>query len=63
MQQLERSPANRKMIRTCMRRWRAHNLYGRSLGRGLSESELFERVALETGASRALIREALKSDG
>jgi hypothetical protein len=57
---LERSVDNRKMIRACMRRWRAHNKFGHSLGRGLSEPELRDRVALETGASKAHIREALR---
>ena len=50
------------MIRASMRRWRTHNKYGLSIGRGLSESELLERVALETGASKTHIRDAIRRD-
>ncbi len=45
-----------------MRRWRAHNEFGRSSGRGLSEVDLLENVASETGASKSYIRYSLKRE-
>ncbi|MBI4678314.1 MAG: hypothetical protein HY748_12105 [Elusimicrobia bacterium] len=57
---LDRTEENQKAIRASMRRWRSRNKYGRSIGRGLSDAELVDRVAGETGASRTHVRFALK---
>ena len=57
---LERTKENQKLIQVSMKHWRAHNAYGRSVGRGLSEAELLDKVADETGASKTHIRESLK---
>ena len=57
---LDRTESNRKLICASMKRWRAHNKYGRSLGRGLSDLELLDKVAMETGASKTHIRVALR---
>ena len=57
----ESAECNRTVIRASMKRWRSHNEYGRSLGRGLSEPELLDRVALETGASKTHIRTVLRN--
>lgn len=43
-----------------MKRWQGLNRYGRSIGRGLSEAELLDKVAGETGASKTLIRDSLR---
>ena len=51
---------NQNAIRASMKRWRLHNHYGRSIGRGLTDDELVEKVAGETGASKALVRRSLK---
>ncbi|MFA5140244.1 MAG: hypothetical protein WC728_13515 [Elusimicrobiota bacterium] len=59
---LPRSRENRRLILTLMKRWRGHNRYGRLMGRGLSESDLIEKVAGETGASKAYIRLALRQE-
>ncbi|MBI5625103.1 MAG: hypothetical protein HY924_15105 [Elusimicrobia bacterium] len=56
---IERSPENARAIRASMERWRVHNEHGRSLGRGLSEAELIDRVSGETGASKSFVRFAL----
>ncbi|MFA6316161.1 MAG: hypothetical protein WC943_01990 [Elusimicrobiota bacterium] len=58
--QIERNPENERAIRASMKRWQEHNRHGRSIGRGLSESELVDRVAGETGASRTYVRFALR---
>jgi hypothetical protein len=58
---LERSQANEKVIKASMKRWRSHNEFGRSIGRGLSEAELVEKVAGETGASMTHVRHSLKA--
>ena len=57
---LERTQENQKVIRASMKRWRIHNKYGHSIGRGLSEAELVDKVAGETGASKTHIRHSLK---
>ncbi|MBI5239036.1 MAG: hypothetical protein HY926_01050 [Elusimicrobia bacterium] len=59
---LAQTRENRKAIRACMKRWCVHNRYGRSIGRGLSDAELVDKVAGETGASRNLVRRSLKQD-
>lgn len=43
-----------------MKFWRAHNQYGHSIGRGLSATELIDKVADETGASKAHVRLSIK---
>ena len=53
---------NQRLILTLMKRWRAHNRYGRAMGRGLSEGELMDKVAGETGASKSYIRLALRQE-
>jgi len=60
---LAQTAENRRVIRTCMKRWQDHNAYGRSIGRGLSEADLIDRVAGETGATLAFIRSSLRSPG
>ncbi|MBI5209953.1 MAG: hypothetical protein HY927_08275 [Elusimicrobia bacterium] len=60
-QALEWTKENQKAIRASMTRWKDHNKHGRSIGRGLSDSELVDRVASETGASKTLVRFALKA--
>jgi hypothetical protein len=57
---LAQTSENQKVIRASMKRWRSHNKYGRSIGRGLSEAELIDKVAGETGASKKHIRSSLK---
>ena len=57
---LERTKENQQVIRASMKRWRSHNKYGRSIGRGLSEAELIDKVAGETGASKTHIRHSLQ---
>jgi hypothetical protein len=57
---LAQTRENQNAIRASMKRWRVHNRYGRSIGRGLSESELVDKVAGETGASKTLVRLSLK---
>jgi hypothetical protein len=57
---LERTKENQTAIRASMKRWRGHNKYGRSIGRGLSEAELIGKVADETGASKAHVRHSLR---
>ena len=52
---LAQTPENQDAVRASMRRWCAHNHYGRSIGRGLSDAELVEKVAGETGASKAMV--------
>ena len=59
---LEHTKENQKVIQASMKRWRAHNKYGLSVGRGLSEAELIDKVAGETGASKNHIRHSLKKD-
>jgi hypothetical protein len=59
---LERTKENSKVIRASMQRWRIHNKYGLSIGRGLSNAELIDKVAGETGASKDHIRRSLKKD-
>jgi hypothetical protein len=57
---LAETKENQRVIQASMRRWRAHNKYGLSVGRGLSESELIDKVAGETGASKKHIRTSLR---
>jgi hypothetical protein len=57
---LLQSRENQKAIRASMKRWRVHNRYGRSIGRGLTDAELVDKVAGETGASKNLVRRSLK---
>ncbi|HAM36166.1 MAG TPA: hypothetical protein DEB40_02445 [Elusimicrobia bacterium] len=57
---LERTQENQRLIRASMKRWQGLNRYGRSIGRGLSEAELLDKVAGETGASKTLIRDSLR---
>lgn len=57
---LAQSRENQKVIQASMKRWRVHNKYGRSMGRGLSEAELIDKVAGETGATKTHIRHSLK---
>ncbi|MBI5882414.1 MAG: hypothetical protein HZB91_04845 [Elusimicrobia bacterium] len=57
---LEHTQENAKAIRASMQRWQEHNRHGRSIGRGLSDSELVDRVAGETGASKTHVRLALR---
>ena len=59
---LAQTRENQKVIRASMKRWRGHNKYGRSIGRGLSEAELIDKVAGETGASKKHIRSSLKQE-
>jgi hypothetical protein len=59
---LERTKENTKVIRASMQRWRIHNKYGLSIGRGLSNAELIDKVAGETGASKDHIRRSLKKE-
>ena len=59
---LAQTRENQQVIRVSMKRWRDHNKYGRSIGRGLSEAELIDKVAGETGASKNHIRRSLKKD-
>jgi hypothetical protein len=56
---LERNKQNQKLIQVSMKRWQAHNEYGRSVGRGLSNSELVDKVVDETGASRTHVLDSL----
>ncbi|MFA6091491.1 MAG: hypothetical protein WCU88_00695 [Elusimicrobiota bacterium] len=51
---------NQKILRASIQRWRAHNHYGRSIGRGLSQAELIDKVAGETGASKTFVRLSLR---
>lgn len=55
-----RQKEKRKEIKASMKRWQAHNKYGRSLGRGLNSDELLDKVAGETGATKTHIRFSLK---
>ena len=57
---LEHTQENAKAIRASMQRWLDHNRHGRSIGRGLSDSELVDRVSGETGASKTHVRLALR---
>ena len=57
---LERSKENQILIQVSMKRWQAHNEYGRSVGRGLSDDELIDKVADETGASKSYVRDSLR---
>ncbi len=57
---LAQTRENQKVIQASMKRWQSHNKYGRSIGRGLSEAELIDKVAGETGASKNHIRRSLK---
>ena len=57
---LAQTRENQKVIRASMKRWRSHNKYGLSIGRGLSEAELIDKGAGETGASKNHIRRSLK---
>ncbi|MCX5795653.1 MAG: hypothetical protein NTY77_09185 [Elusimicrobia bacterium] len=59
---LAQTRENEKVIQASMKRWRGHNKYGLSIGRGLSRSELIDKVAGETGASKQHIRRSLKDD-
>jgi len=59
---LAQTRENQKVIQASMKRWRSHNKYGLSIGRGLSESELIDKVAGETGASKKHIRSSLKQE-
>ena len=59
---LAQTRENGELIRASMERWRHHNEYGRSIGRGLSDAELIERVAGETGASKSHIHRSLKQE-
>ncbi|MDK1046051.1 MAG: hypothetical protein QGM45_10255 [Anaerolineales bacterium] len=59
---LAQTRENQKVIQVSMKRWLEHNKYGRSMGRGLSEAELIDKVAGETGASKDHIRRALKRE-
>ena len=60
---LAQTSENQKVIRASMTRWRSHNKYGHSIGRGLSEAELIDKVADETGASKTHIRHSLRQEG
>lgn len=53
-------PSDKQRLILSVRRWRVYNRYGRAMGRGLTEAELAQRVARETGASRDQVRLALK---
>jgi hypothetical protein len=57
---LERSRENERAIQASMRRWRRHNEHGRSLGRGLSEADIIDRVSSETGASKSYVRYSMR---
>jgi len=57
---LAQTSANQQVIRASMKRWQSHNKYGLSIGRGLSASELVDKVAGETGASKKYIRSSIK---
>ena len=57
---LAQTRENQNAIRASMKRWVVHNRYGRSIGRGLSDAELVEKVAGETGASQTLVRHSLR---
>jgi len=57
---LAQTRENKQVIQASMKRWQSLNKYGRSIGRGLSESELMEKVSGETGASMRHIRRSLK---
>lgn len=53
--------AERSRIRKAMSRWESMNAAGRLLGRGLPKSELFDRVALEVGATLRQVHDALRA--
>jgi len=57
---LAQTRENQRVIQACMKRWRSHNKYGLSIGRGLSEAELIDKVAGETGATKTHIHLSLK---
>ncbi len=57
---LAQTRENQEVIRVSIKRWRGHNEYGRSVGRGLSEAELLDKVERETGASKNYIRRLFK---
>ena len=59
---LAQTRENGKVIRASMERWRQLNEYGRSIGRGLSQAELVDKVAGETGASKNHIHRSLKQE-
>ena len=55
-EEFEPSEENIRDIRASMKRWHAHNEFGRSIGRGLTDEEIVERVADEVGAAKSLVR-------
>ena len=55
----ERRKEKRREIGASMKRWEALNRYGRSVGRGLTNEELLDKVVGDTGASKTLIRSSL----
>ncbi len=57
-----RTKENQKVIKVSIKRWLDRNEYGRSIGRGLSESELIDKVAGETSAGKDHIRRLLKQE-
>jgi hypothetical protein len=59
---LEQTKENKKVIQASMKRWLIHNKYGLSIGRGLSNAELIDKVAGETGASKDHIRRSLRQE-